>query len=152
MTAQHHGRRGRPWRRIRVQVLKRDPYCTICGPKCTGISTTVDHVVALSVDPSRAHDLSNLRGACAACNYRRGAQMTNSRTPSRPPPRWSPELAPSGQPWRQTYKGWPCPVSNHGTVCCGGHLVDPEDWRPEWEFAATWPDGEFAPDMRDGIA
>ena len=53
----------------------------IRGPKCRGISTTVDHVVALSVDPSRAHDLSNLRGACGPCNYAGGARITNAKRP-----------------------------------------------------------------------
>jgi 5-methylcytosine-specific restriction endonuclease McrA len=82
-----HGRSGRPWRRIREQVLARDPYCMIRGPRCTRISTTVDHIVPLSVDPSLAHELSNLRGACAACNYRGGARITNARRQRLPAPR-----------------------------------------------------------------
>lgn len=79
VTAAGHGRRGRPWRRIRMQVLKRDPYCRIGGPRCTRISTTVDHIQPLSVAPHRAHDLTNLRGACAACNYAGGARLTNAK-------------------------------------------------------------------------
>jgi 5-methylcytosine-specific restriction endonuclease McrA len=78
-VATKHGRSGRPWRRIREQVLARDPLCMIRGPRCTRISTTVDHIVPLSVDPSLAHDLSNLRGACGPCNYRGGAKLTNAR-------------------------------------------------------------------------
>ncbi len=77
--AEHHGRKGRPWRRLRQQVLLRDPYCTIRGPRCTGASTTVDHVIPLTLRPDLAHDLSNLRGACRACNCAGGAQLTNSR-------------------------------------------------------------------------
>ncbi len=73
-----HGRSGRPWRRIREQVLRRDPYCTIRGPKCTGISTTVDHIIPLSVRPDLAHEMTNLRGACAADNYAGGARITNA--------------------------------------------------------------------------
>ncbi|SEP02872.1 HNH endonuclease [Trujillonella endophytica] len=79
MTAKHHGRHGRPWRRIRAEVLARDPYCTIRGPKCTGWSTTVDHIIPLSVRPDLAHDLTNLRGTCAADNYAGGARITNAK-------------------------------------------------------------------------
>ncbi len=86
-TAATHGRSGRPWRRIRQQVLARDPYCRIGGPRCTGISSTVDHVRPLSTHPELAHDLDNLRGACPGCNSRGGAVLTNARrTRPRPPP------------------------------------------------------------------
>jgi 5-methylcytosine-specific restriction endonuclease McrA len=77
VTAASHGRSGRPWRRIREQILKRDPYCTIRGPKCKGYSTTVDHIVPLSLAPELAHDLSNLRGACGPCNFAGGSRITN---------------------------------------------------------------------------
>lgn len=91
MTPTSHGRSGRPWRRLREQVLREEPWCQIRGPKCTGTSTTVDHAVPLSVAPHLAHVRSNLRGACAACNYRGGARITNgyraasqaARTPRR---------------------------------------------------------------------
>ena len=75
----NHGRRGRPWRRIRQTVLKREPYCRIGGPRCTRVSTTVDHVIPLSVRPDLAHVLTNLRGACGACNYAGGARITNAK-------------------------------------------------------------------------
>lgn len=74
-----HGRAGRPWRRLRAQVLQRDPACRIRGPKCKGYSTTVDHIIPLSLRPDLAHDPNNLRGACTACNYAGGAAMTNAR-------------------------------------------------------------------------
>jgi len=87
VTAATHGRSGRPWRRIREQVLRRDPYCTVRGPRCTGISTTADHRIPLSVRPELAHDLDNLRGACGPCNYAGGARITNRRrTRLRPRP------------------------------------------------------------------
>jgi len=73
-----HGRSGRPWRRLRAQVLRRDPLCQIRGPKCKRVSTTVDHIIPLSLRPDLAHDLRNLRGACTACNYAGGAHMTNA--------------------------------------------------------------------------
>lgn len=79
MTATTHGRSGRPWRRIRAAVLQRDPWCTIRGPRCTGVSTHVDHVIPLSTRPDLAHELGNLRGACAACNLAGGARITNAK-------------------------------------------------------------------------
>lgn len=63
MTA-NHGRRGRPWRRIRAQVLQEEPRCHFCGKP----STTVDHVMPLSTHPQLAHVRSNLRGVCRDCN------------------------------------------------------------------------------------
>lgn len=91
MSAKSHGRSGRPWRRLQAQILTRDPWCTIRGPKCTGRSTTVDHIIPLSIAPHLAHDPSNLRGACGPCNYRGGALLTNSkrrRVPVFVRPRW----------------------------------------------------------------
>lgn len=79
MSGANDGRRGRPWRRIRAQVLARDPWCTIRGPRCTGKATTVDHIIPLSIRPDLAHDPSNLRGACVPCNSAGGARMTNAR-------------------------------------------------------------------------
>ena len=74
-----HGRTGRPWRRLREHVLREEPYRMIRGPKCKGISTTVDHIVALSVAPELAHERSSLRGACGACNLPGGSRITNGR-------------------------------------------------------------------------
>ena len=84
MSAQHHGRQGRPWRRMRIQILRRDPCCTIRGPKCTGISTTVDHVIPLSTRPDLAHDPANLRGACGPCNFAGGARISDQTRHRRP--------------------------------------------------------------------
>ena len=61
----------------------------IRGPKCKGVSTTVDHIVPISVAPELAHERTNLRGACYACNYAGGARITNRRrlpTPAPPAP------------------------------------------------------------------
>ncbi|WP_104529549.1 HNH endonuclease [Blastococcus saxobsidens] len=65
MTATTHGRKGRPWRRLREQVLREEPVCYLCGRRP---STTVDHVLPLSLFPHLAHVRSNLRGACRPCN------------------------------------------------------------------------------------
>lgn len=69
---------GRPWRRVREIVLKRDPECTIRGPRCTGISTTVDHIVPISLGGAEL-DPANLRGACGRCNYRGGQRITTAK-------------------------------------------------------------------------
>lgn len=78
------GRRGRPWRRLREQVLREEPLCYLCRRRP---STVVDHRVPLSVAPNLAHVRSNLAGACAPCNGRKGDRM-----PRRPlgtsPLRW----------------------------------------------------------------
>lgn len=100
MTAKAHGRSGRPWRELRLRVLAEEPYCQIRGPRCTGVSTQVDHVVALSIAPELAHERSNLRGACAPCNARGGARMTNAGRNGqtyRPPSRLG-HLYPPGHP------------------------------------------------------
>ncbi|MGY2127467.1 HNH endonuclease [Blastococcus sp. SYSU DS0617] len=65
MTAKHHGRKGRPWRRLRQQVLREEPICRYCGIRP---STTVDHVLPLSKFPHLAHVRTNLAGACRWCN------------------------------------------------------------------------------------
>ena len=57
------------WRKIRLVILDRDPVCTICRK---APSNQVDHVVH-DDNNSKFFDPSNLRGACALCNNRRGA-------------------------------------------------------------------------------
>ena len=65
MPARTHGRKGRPWRRLRAQVLREEPICYLCGVRP---STVVDHVLPLSRFPHLAHVRSNLHGACRWCN------------------------------------------------------------------------------------
>lgn len=62
----------RAWRVLRARVLREEPICRIRGPKCTHLSTTVDHVQPRSLRPDLTMVRSNLRGACAPCNYGRG--------------------------------------------------------------------------------
>jgi hypothetical protein len=55
------------WKRIRKSILERDRYeCQIRGPKCSGVASSVDHIVphALGGDDTA----SNLRAACKPCN------------------------------------------------------------------------------------
>jgi 5-methylcytosine-specific restriction endonuclease McrA len=44
--------------------------CQLRLPGCTGVSTTLDHIVPLS--RGGTNQPSNVRGACAHCNYSRG--------------------------------------------------------------------------------
>lgn len=62
------GRVGRPWRRVRAEVLAQSDVCWLCGYPG---ADTVDHVVPLSLggDPL---SLDNLRPAHKRCNSRRG--------------------------------------------------------------------------------
>ena len=83
--AKTHGRKGRPWVRMQHQVIARAVAYGIPCPRCKRLidppgrwphrhplSPSVDHIVPLSVDPSRAHDITNLRAMHFGCNARRG--------------------------------------------------------------------------------
>jgi len=86
--------RGRPWTRTRAAILARDHHlCQMRGPRCTIIATTVDHIIPKQ--HGGTDHPSNLRAACAACNYRGGARITNARrTRLRPRP-----LPPAARDW-----------------------------------------------------
>ncbi|WP_433445665.1 HNH endonuclease [Nonomuraea sp. CA-141351] len=84
--ARSKGRSGRPWRRVRAQVLAASRICWLCGHDG---ADTVDHVIPLSLggDPL---DLANLRAAhgvrgCPTCgrkcNSARGNRMTTGPAP-----------------------------------------------------------------------
>ncbi len=76
------GRKGRPWRRLREQVLLEEPWCRYCGVRA---STVVDHVLPLSQFPHLAHRRSNLAGSCRWCNgskHTRAAPVPPRRPPS----------------------------------------------------------------------
>ncbi|WP_040667197.1 HNH endonuclease signature motif containing protein [Nitrolancea hollandica] len=60
---------GRPWRRIRDQVLTEEPFCRICGAP----SQEVDHIVARADGGS--DDRGNLRGLCRRCHASRTARQ-----------------------------------------------------------------------------
>ena len=102
MSANTHGRKGRPWRTLRLQILARDPYCQIRGPRCTYWSTQVDHRLPLSQYPELAHDPDNLQGACAACNARGGAQLTNNKRYGTPTTHYRPRQPQPSQDWYGT--------------------------------------------------
>lgn len=77
---------GRPWIRMRAEVLARSQVCWLCGytidialPRTHRMSATVDHVIPRAVAPHLALDPSNLRPAHRACNSAKGKRQS---TPS----------------------------------------------------------------------
>lgn len=60
-----HGRGGRPWRRKREEIFKRDKYtCQVCGR--VGGELELDHI--LNVARGGTDDASNLQTICTACH------------------------------------------------------------------------------------
>ena len=62
------------WKQLRLQVIREEPLCTLRLPGCTTYSDTADHIVAVVDRPDLALVRENCRGACAHCNYARGAR------------------------------------------------------------------------------
>ena len=61
-------RSGRPWRRLREEILKRDArICFYCG---SAEASTVDHVTPLSKGGTDSP--ANLVACCKRCNLRKG--------------------------------------------------------------------------------
>ena len=75
------GRGGRPWTRVRRQVLERDGYrCQIRNPAvCTTVATCVDHIRGLAEggDPLAPR---NLRASCDPCNQARNRRIPATDT------------------------------------------------------------------------
>lgn len=70
----------RAWRKLRAQVIAEEPWCQLRLPGiCTGVSTTADHIIEVDRCPDLAMERSNLRGACAPCNYASGAAYGNRK-------------------------------------------------------------------------
>ena len=61
---------GASWRRLRLVVLRRDPYCT--WPGCCAPASEVDHIVPLRDGGS--NELTNLRGLCKPHHSERTAR------------------------------------------------------------------------------
>lgn len=73
------------WKRIRLQVLKRDNYqCQIHGPYCTGRATQVDHIVNTAAGGAEL-DPANLQSACPPCNARKAQQEAAAARTGRKP-------------------------------------------------------------------
>lgn len=61
------GRGGRPWRRLRAQILLRDLYtCRHCGRVCADSDLVADHIVNLAQGGADSPD--NLQALCTACH------------------------------------------------------------------------------------
>lgn len=73
------GRGGRPWRRLRDAVLKRDEH--LCQPcKAAGgltLATQVDHIVPKARGGTDA--MENLQGICAACHAVKSQREAHAR-------------------------------------------------------------------------
>jgi 5-methylcytosine-specific restriction endonuclease McrA len=63
----YHSKR---WLMVRKAVLSRDPLCVLCD---RAISTDVDHIVPMS-EGGDEYSLTNLRGLCGPCHWRRHAR------------------------------------------------------------------------------
>ena len=62
------------WRKLRMQVLKRDgARCVCCGatPR-DGIRVNVDHIKPRKTHPHLALEIANLQVLCSACNHGKG--------------------------------------------------------------------------------
>lgn len=70
--------RGRPWMRVREQVLSASPLCVACeAVGVTRLATEVDHVVPLHRGGSNA--LANLQGLCRECHAEKTASEAGER-------------------------------------------------------------------------
>lgn len=63
--------RSRTWQRLRQQVLERDSYlCQYCLVNhLVTEGKTVDHIVAIEIDPSKKECLGNLATICRSCHH-----------------------------------------------------------------------------------
>ena len=61
------GRGGRPWRRLRAQVLATSNVCHLCGKPG---ADSADHIIPVSLGGRNV--LSNCRAAHLRCNIQRG--------------------------------------------------------------------------------
>lgn len=55
------------WRKLRAEILARDPTCKICGVRPSGFC---DHIVAMTDD----HRPSALQGVCGPCHDQKSAR------------------------------------------------------------------------------
>lgn len=79
MTAEHAGRKGRPWRRLREQVRRTESVCAKCALPIDPTlewphpqSFSVDHIEPVSLRPELANVRSNLQAMHLGCNSSKG--------------------------------------------------------------------------------
>ena len=70
------GRTTRSFRRMRIRILEMSDICWLCGHAG---ADTVDHIIPLSVDPTRAEDPTNLLPAHRSCNSSRGNKLPQAK-------------------------------------------------------------------------
>ena len=92
--ARSKGRSGRPWQRLRAQVLAESTHCARCGlvlrPDLASphrYSSTVDHVVAL-VDGGHPTDRANLVAMHRTCNVRKENERRKQARSARASREW----------------------------------------------------------------
>ena len=69
--------RGKAYQKARARLLAAEPVCVWCRERP---ATTADHVPPLAEAPSPELWVGQLVAACARCNSKRAARMTNKRT------------------------------------------------------------------------
>lgn len=79
MPAEHAGRKGRPWRRLREQVRRTESVCASCGKPFDPafqfphpMSFSVDHIEPVSLRPELAMERTNLQAMHLGCNSSKG--------------------------------------------------------------------------------
>jgi 5-methylcytosine-specific restriction endonuclease McrA len=75
--SKYTGRTTRSFRKMRLRILEMSDICWLCGQAG---ADTVDHIIPLSLDPSRGEDPTNLLPAHRSCNSSRGAKMPDPKT------------------------------------------------------------------------
>lgn len=80
------GRSGRPWLRLRAELLAYATTCHRCGtwisdalPPGHPHKATAGHVIELDARPDLAEDPANLRPECWRCNTAAGARYGNRK-------------------------------------------------------------------------
>lgn len=79
-TSQRRSRLPKNWRKLRAQVLARDPVCRICGIR---ESVVADHIQAMTDD----HRLEALQGACEPCHRQKTAAEAAAARAASPRPK-----------------------------------------------------------------
>lgn len=62
------------WKKLRAQVIREEPLCSLRLSVCTMRSTTADHIIPVKLRPDLRFLRSNLRGSCRPCNQKRGSR------------------------------------------------------------------------------
>ena len=92
-TAEQRGY-GREYRRLRAELLKREPLCRYCLQKRTPVctpATQVDHILSIAKGGA-AHDIDNLAPCCFECHSAKSAREKGHRVRVRIGPSGWPEV------------------------------------------------------------